>query len=258
MRNIVYLCLFALILFACAGEESTNVDTTPPQNAILFEHLGDTGDGKVFVEQLNDSLWVDDSNNGIDAVPIGDKIRLNWDHVAESDLKMIRIFRYSQGYTPVQIDSIAPSRDSYEDNFTSVGDLPVTETQWFYFIQLLDQSGNYSISDTVSYRLIDKAILSNPTDNAVLINSNITFSWYRTREVDMFRLLIFDENENYVWHRDLNVSLEGNFIQLSYNGDTPLPPGTYYWRVDAFRDKTGPSNSFVSGSESNQRVFIIQ
>lgn len=258
MRKILYLCAFALILFACAGEETTNVDTTPPQKAVLFHHLGDTGDGKVFVEQLNDSLMIDDLNNGIDAVPIGDKIRLNWDHIAESDLKMIRIFRFNQGSSPVVIDSIPPTRDAYEDNFTSVGDLSVTETQWFYFIHLVDQSGNYSVSDTVSYRLIDKAILNNPTDNAVLSNSNITFSWYRTREVDMFRLIIFDENENYIWHRDLNVSLEGNFIQMAYNGSSPLPSGTYYWRVDAFRDKTGPSNSFISGSESNQRVFIIQ
>ncbi len=258
MRNFIMICLLGFLLFACAGEETTNVDTTPPQKAILFHHLGDTGDGKVFVAQLNDSLLIDDTNNGIDAVPIGDKIRLNWDHIAENDLKMIRVFRFSQGYAPVQIDSIPPSRDAYEDNFNAVGDLSVTETLWQYFIQVVDQSGNYSISDTVSYRLIDKAILNNPTNNAILSNSNITFSWYRTREVDMFRLLIFDENENYVWHRDLNVSNEGNYIQLPYNGTNPLPSGTYYWRIDAFRDRSGTSNLYLSGSESNQRVFTIQ
>ncbi len=255
---IIILLGLLVIMTGCSGEEAVGIDKTPPSKPNIFSHIGDTGDGWVAVPTLTDSIFVNDQNNGIDAVPTGNKIRIHWDHMLDKDLKLIRIFRFALGYQPVKIDSIAPNNEEYEDELSNIGDLPALETMWHYYIQAVDHAGNKTTSDTVSYRLIEKASLIYPQDNAQLMNSNITFSWYKLRDVEKFRLIIFDSYQQYVWHRDLDVALEENIIELNYNGENSLPSGTYYWRVDAFRDRIDGGTLFYSGSESSERKFVIE
>ncbi|HOQ80387.1 MAG TPA: hypothetical protein PLH63_04930 [Candidatus Cloacimonadota bacterium] len=256
---IILQLIVLVLLLACSGEEVTGVDKTPPSKPLLYKHLGDTGDGWVYLdESQTDSLYINEYNNGIDAVPTGNKIRIHWEHILDKDLKIIRIFRFARGYHAIKIDSLAADYDEYEDQLVNIGDFPALETEWNYFIQAIDHAGNMSISDTVSYRLIEKASLLTPADNTSLMNSNITFKWNKGRDVEKYRLLIFDHMQQYLWHRDLDVSLEENIIELEYNSNNPLPKGTYYWRVDAFRDRIEGGDKFFSGSESLERKFIIE
>ncbi len=255
---ILPLSVLLLLLISCSGEEATGIDKTPPVKPQLLSHLGDTGDGWYINETMADSIWLSDNNNGIDAVSTGNKIRIHWDHMLDKDLKLIRIFRFARGYQATKIDSIAPNNEDYEDELTNIGDMPALETEWNYFIQAVDHTGNYSVSDTVTYRLIEKPTLISPQENTSLMNSNITFSWARIRDAEKYRLLIFDAFQQYVWHRDLDVALEDNIIELMYNGSNPLPSGTYYWRVDAFRDRVEGGTLFFSGSESAERKFSIE
>jgi len=251
--------ILIIVLAACSGKETLGVDTTPPSKPILYPHLGDTGDGWAYInEGQTDSIYVTDYNNGIDAVPTGNKIRIQWEHMLDKDLKIIRIFRFARDNQVTKIDSIAPNYEEYEDQLVNVGDLPAIETEWNYYIQAVDLAGNYSTSDTVSYRLIEKPVLISPVDDALLANSNITFRWNKGRDVEKYRLLVFDDMQAYLWHRDLDISLEENIIELDYNSSTALPSGTYYWRVDAFRDRIDGGDLFFSGSESLERKFVIE
>lgn len=251
------------ILTGCSGNDASGIDTVAPDRPIMYKHLGEFGDSIRYHPYENQDttqyVQLDDENCGIDAETDGDWIRIQWTHILDNDLRLFRIFRFADGQTPVKIDSIAANTEVYYDRFTDNPAQGVLEINWHYFIQAVDLAGNYSTSDTVHYKLISKAILDFPEEDQAFYNNQINFRWEKVGttvgNTTRLRLIVMDENKNYIWHHDEYV-IEDNTFSIMYYGPV-LPAGTYYWRVDALGqlEQDGTVNS---GSESRERRFIIQ
>jgi hypothetical protein len=245
LRILYLLLVCCVILGACSGKDKITIDKIPPTKPVLIPHLGDLGDfGTSYT----------DDNNGIDAVPDGDWFRVSWEHLLDTDLDYIKVYRFDEfDLNPIIVDSIAYNNDFYVDSSNSLS----TDKRYSYFIEVVDDSGNSTISDTVSYKLISKQILTSPSNGAYQDYNNITLSWQKSGFVSKFRILVFDDNNEYLWSRDIQVSFEGDFF------DSTLPSNllqnytgnAIYWRVDAF--DWDSELGYEIGSESNERVIYL-
>jgi len=259
LKNITLLMLICLIcLIACSGKDKITNDNNPPIPPILIPHLGDLGDAAVTYNGL--TFFPNDDNNGIDAFPDGDWIRVSWEHFLDSDLDYVKIYRFDDSPgDPVHLVSLVdsvrydPTQDYYMDSKTPLQ----TNIRYSYYIEVVDKSGNTALSDTVSYGLLSKQVLTNPGNNDIVSPSNVTFSWQKSGSVSKFRLLVFDENHSYLWQKDVQVTNEGDFFEAVWPNN---PPQQYtgqfiYWRVDAL-EWDSELNTFI-GSESNERVLYL-
>lgn len=259
MKKILFIGMLAatLLLAACAGTDQDEEDTTPPIPPVLLPHLGDTGDPPVMYE--GQTVYLNDENNGIDTVPDGNWIRLSWNPFKDTDLSHVKIWRYSNfDAEPVLIDSISAAEDYYLDT-----DNQLTERVWYsYFIDLVDLAGNESRSDTTAYALLSKSLLLTPENGATIAPlsnpPDAKFSWNRSGTAGKFRLLLMDENYNYIWHQDLYVALEVDPLTISMpiNYATQYSGQTLRWRVDSF-DWDEEMQAYM-GSESYERIVHIQ
>jgi len=261
-----------LLLVACSGTEKLDVDSIPPLKPDLLHHLGDTGDplGNGFVNYHNNSEF---EHNGIDATQGGNWIQLEWEHLLDIDLDKIEIYRFNleeyQEYMDylddggeeydftTKIDEIEPELDRCDD--TAPG---LLEKNCFYYIKAIDESGNWTKSDTVCYRLIDKPALISPIDPGPYDLSEVVFEWELGSGIppSNSRLLVFDENFNLIWQYD---PLDFDDLSISYEGPTDLDTQIIYWRVEAFGNSYNAivNNQFYlieSGSESDNSAFYIE
>ncbi len=263
MKYLFIITMIVTIIFsACAGNDSTGVDTTPPSRPVMQKHLGEFGDSiryhPYIAYDTTRYVLLNDNNSGIDAETDGNWINVKWNFMLDNDLRLYRIFRYADGNSPVKIDSISSNSEEYIDRFLPVPDQGVLEINWNYFIQAVDMAGNYSTSDTVHYLLLDKVILVQPLDNSILNTSRPTFQWMKVGTTvgttTRLRLVLMNEEKQYLWHDDEYV-LENNNFSINYYGPQ-LYPGTYYWRVDAI-GRTETDGTINSGSESREFKFVI-
>ena len=248
---MIFLVLGLVMLIGCAGEENVAVDTDPPEKPHLIDHLGDLGD----IDEDTGTYSITDNNNGIDAVSNGNRIKIQWEPFYDnSDIELIKVYRYQESATGIDtvllVDNISYEldydKDYYIDGFNSISN-PL-EIRWFYFIELYDAAGNFSISDTVDYKLAYKSNLVRPqVEEHFTIQDSIRFEWDQG-DYEKYRLLIFDSQHNlYKEPVDLYFDNTEDFI-VDY---APFNQGEYYWRVDAF----GAGENF--GSESEERVFYV-
>ncbi len=251
MKKLLYpvIIILALLMLSCAGNDDPDVDTEPPFPPDLVEHLGDTGDAPV------NGLVLNEDNNGIDAVPEGNWIRLSWKPFIDNDLSRVRVWRYDEiNTTPVIIDSIASNADFYLD-----GNTQLNERVWYsYFIDLVDFAGNVARSDTVSYGLLSKAILISPLDGETVVPTAADFKWNRSGFASKFRLVLFDESGDYIYHQDLDVANEEDPLKITVpNNLVAQHSGEIIrWRIDAFDWDEGMQMYF--GSESLERWCFFQ
>lgn len=251
MTPIVLLLVFALLI-SCSGTDKPDVDTTPPYPPTMIPHLGDVGDPPT--NYYGQPTVLTDENNGIDAVPDGNWIRIAWRPFIDQDLNLIRIWRFDDANpTPVQIDSIAPNRDQYLD---SRQQLP--ERVWYsYFIDIVDFAGNTARSDTVSYALLAKPILVDPPNGATISAMGARVYWNSSGFASIYRLVLFDSNHDYIWHQDLPTAMEEElFIDIPVNLLTQYSGQGIYWRIDSF-DWDENRQQFM-GAESLERIFYVQ
>ena len=133
---------------------------------------------------------------------------------------------------------------------------------WFYYIKVVDTSGNFTISDTACYKLINKPILDSPNNGETVANlSDVVFTW----EADLsgsttaYRLLVFDRNYNIIW---IYNPASNEALSVPYAGPD-ITGQQIIWRVDA-KGQTldmpvnGTDFTIYSGSESNERVINIR
>ena len=243
--------LATLLVFSCAGKQTLEGDKTPPLKPDLIEHLGDAGDNDVMFE--GELITLTDDNNGIDAVPESNWFRISWKPLLDSDIDFLRVFRYNNYDVPepIEVDSLSYNSilthyvDSNWQNYSS----SVLNKTWYYFIEAIDTSGNSTISDTVSYRLLPKVSTIYPSNNLVLENSdNLYFKW-QENEALHYRVLLYNDSHNLIWHNDLYVT-ETYSDSLKYSG--PAISNSYFsWRVDTF-------DGSDAGSESTEQNFYIQ
>jgi hypothetical protein len=260
LRKVLILGLIAFLL-SCAATDPRETDTTPPLKPIMIQHLGTAGDFCFITEKE-----LTDDNNGIDAVSEGNWIRIQWERLLDIDISKIEVYRFT--YETYQLPTLVETiRDWRTTEFvdpllpSSIGNLSAIETDWHYFIRAIDHAGNYTDSDSVNFRLIEKPGLQHPPANAVLTNAQLradnAFIWRKMGRSTRLRLLIFDEAGNLVWKHDELHATEEIVFNASFRGVEDLPPGEYHWRVDS-RGDMDYNWVFSSGSKSEMRRFYVE
>lgn len=255
MRYLTYLLLGLSLFgfFACSGEDDADKDSTPPSMPVLIPHLGDTGDAPVLIgDQL---VNLTDDNNGIDTVPEGNWIKLNWEPFIDNDLSHLKVFRFSDIDAEVQeIAHIPANAISYLDQSALV------ERTWYsYFIELFDASGNSAVSDTVSYAILQKSNLISPANGEIVNTADLKFFWNIADDRSgSYRVLVWDEENELLWSGELPLANEENPLTMTFPIiSPPIPSGTTLrWRVDYF--DWDEEHLMFMGSESAERIFYVQ
>ncbi len=260
---IVFVFLTCLILIACSDDD-TSGPGNPPWKPDLIHHIGDAGDvgQKSYTVNTPDGEItnvvdiVNDNNNGIDAVSDGNWIKIQWVPFID-DIEYVRIYRFRKEYTGIVdhilVDSIRTVQDeSYVDN--TLNEVNIGQ-ELYYYIEIVDEHQQYSVSDTVAYKLVDKALPKEPNNQVTIAGvDSISFVWDRIPSglVARYRVVMFDVNDDIVWSYD-EFDADPNEEDLVAVFDIPegFESGTYYWRVDAF----GNDVLVKSGSESLLRMF---
>lgn len=268
MRILVYLACFAL-LWGCSGDSSMEVDKKPPVKPVMVAHMGDS-----HLEMTSDGVIIDEINyyegevekNGTDAVSGGDWIQIQWARLSDlPDIDYMKVFRFSlEDYENdlddylVTVDSFSTPQVNYYVDTTD----PEVGLTWFYFIEVFDAAGNSTKSDTVAYRLIEKAFPVYPTTTFSSLD-DLEFTWELGSSSLQSSVIVtvFDGDYNLLWqYVPLDGPEEGFSVEydgLDYNGDVII------WRVDAsqtaytylLEDKF---YTIYSGSESNEKVLYRQ
>lgn len=255
---IVAFFILALLIIGCTGDDKLEKDKIPPTKPNLIPHRGDTGDGE-YITSAGNKIILNDLNNGIDAESSFEGFRIIWDPlIYDNDLEKIIVHRYMNDDIEqiVKVDSMSADYDYYHD--TSVSSDFVHENKFSYFIDVYDRAGNSTRSDTVHYKLTDKAILETPQNGIFLPTSNnLEFNWQYLNNFDYYRVLLFNESNDFIWMKDIDADVGGedhDDTTTTYTG-MKLADGIYHWRVDVF--KYDFELGFYYGSESRINQFAI-
>lgn len=228
-------------------------DVTPPANPVLIPHLGDTGDDPVIYD--GQYVFLNEENNGIDAVPQVDGIRLIWKDFVDFDLSHFVIERASGADTLfASIGQAGWEADEYIDS----GNLEFDH--WYlYRMKLYDASGNNSTSDFVRYKILPKCELIAPMPEVFVPLNGLELSWDSGElEGGKYRVLLWDMDDNLLWHEDVESSAGKGVKSVFLPQDFPyIPSGTHLkWRVDFL--KYDSTYRMFYGSESEERVLICE
>lgn len=264
------ILVLGFVMFGCTGDEEIDKDTIPPTKPVLVPHLGDTGDGTISYN--NDDIFLDDTNNGIDADSGNPGFKLLWEPlIFDNDLEKIIIHRYMNDDIDniVRVDSITAENNTYIDNSISADFLH--ENKFSFFIDVYDRAGNSTRSDTVHYRLSEKVYPTSPFNGQVLASSsNLVFDWNDSVNYDFYRILLFSNQDGLIWFKDILIDAPDENLQddssANYTGGN-LSEGDYYWRVDVFKfdyelddyyyGDIDDNRTFYYGSESEISSFSI-
>ena len=271
MKYLIF-SVVAVFLFACAGEDATSVDTKPPAQPVLYSHQGDTGEYSngtyLNFYRENDSVYgwndLENEHNGIDAVASTlNEIQIEWRHLTDNDLAYVNVHRFNTiDDDTLQIKQLDPNVDRFSDQFLDyIG--PVGK-DWFYYIDVFDETGNNTISDTVCYHLLQKPILQSPYDGeSVTSLSDIHFRWSKLESIDVigYRLLVFDKNRSLLWQYQ-PTDAPGDEFYIPYGGEENDSVSKIIWRVDAigsesYIDVNGTIFEIPAGSESAEREIYV-
>jgi len=266
MKNILIIILITLGLLGCVGEESLGIDKIPPEKPEMIAHLGDSGD--TINGQSNYSFYgfEEMEENGIDTMPDGNKIKIEWEPLLDNDIDYVRIHRFSEqayladslAFSQV-IDSLTyTGRNYYVDNFWEESQ-PVGKS-WFYFIEPFDNAGNSTLSDTVCYRLLNKPLIQSPLDFTETDEINdLTFSWEITNDATSYRIVLFNLERQVLWSR---VPLDYENTTIPYDGPN-INSGDYIFRIESFgytlqsSPIAGNVYQIPSGAESEERLITV-
>lgn len=256
MRILITIITLLLMLFllSCSGEDDDGRDTTSPFAPRLIRHLGNTGDAPVIYDGF--PVVLNDDNNGIDAVPEGQWIRVSWKPFVDNDLSHVVIYRYSDiDPNPLQLANIPANRSFFLDQSNLV------ERTWYsYFVELFDTSNNSAVSDTVSYALLAKSNLIYPMNNEIVSLTNLRLEWDLADDrAGVYRVLVWDENNTLIWSEDYPISVPEETFSVPFPNivNPPISSGSAIrWRVD-YLDWDEDRQMYM-GSESLERVFYVQ
>ncbi len=222
-------------------------------------------------------IWVqktqpqDSIERGIDAEPLEHNIFMHWHPVTNPDLEGYKIFR-ADIQDELDQDEIEVYHEIAQINLyhnpeydTVYYDENVELNRLYrYYIRSYDYDGNMSEpSDTIEYKLINKASLVFPTEGQDVAIKPV-FKWRntaRTNEV-VIRLEKYPRN-HVVWiTRFNNPSYTEELIEMEYNFDgsarqEELDVGQKYrWRIDCI-SFTYPDGTDLEGSESTWQYFTV-
>lgn len=240
MRKLLYF-LPIIIIIACS-------DTQGP---------GSGTPGKVLiVPKIPDDSAVE---RGIDAVPDRDGIFLSWYKLQENNLRYYNIYRQRDGetyYRKIKVIDLETAFPGSDTTYTDAPDDIIFYNLCSYYLRAVNSDDvEGTASDTVSYTLWRKPILSRP--NGEQVSDLPVFDWsfpdlipdkYILRiEEDITNRLVFVRKFQ-VTEYDSEQSLDLNQISDPPEFNTDFQ---YRWRIDS----VGP-DSLYSGSESQWFTFI--
>ncbi len=271
---VVMACLLFLGVTAC-DETPTDTDKIAPYPAKLLPHLGDAGGDSLSTTHYAEDTYLSDDNNGIDAVTDGDNIRIMWGQLRNTDIDYIEVYRYQEidshgNIDEVMVESISYDVSSpisaYKDTQLGIHTNPIG-IKWYYYLKVYDTSENFSISDTVSYELMNKPQPLFPGNGYVHTAYNpLTFRWQQGGNETHCRVLLFDvsnDQHKLVWPNAEHEStfedkdwyfLEQSEPQLEFTEAHIMSYGQeFVWRVDSFG-----ANPQEKGAESVEIYFTTE
>ncbi|MCJ7812917.1 hypothetical protein MUP95_06340 [bacterium] len=205
-----------------------NIENTKPSPILLLEGSGDNS----LIER------------GIDAIPEGNVIRIEWVPSSDEDVDLYRIYRSEQNpIRPfVEIASCAAKDSFYLDYSVSVN------KRYFYYVLVQNNQGILSDpSDTLDYKLIEKAknlATTAKADSFFWIDPNgYTSPYYIIRLFEV-------ASQEVIWFSRIEPKFD-NIQSISFNKDgsanlDSLIGGVdYQWRIDI----VGPEDHCGSESE---------
>ncbi len=231
------LILIICTLFFGCGKEEVALDLTPPTTPQFVPRTDDT----VLVEQ------------GIDAVPEGDFIRVVWQAVNDEDLAGYRLYRQREDSTflpPALIadrtlqDLAGLAIPFYLDTDTLLAPDPLTGIShgYYYWVSAYDQSGNESLLSTPTYyQLMPKANLSSPVAQGDSLLLSWSYSLASIFQVDMF-VVRLDSLTGSGWI-PFWLQQHALFDPLQVVCPISLAAGNYLYQVDVVGSSADPSGS---------------
>lgn len=247
-KKIFFLLLIIpeMFIFRCA-EDTVLEDLTPPRAPVLQPKSADTA----AVE------------SGIDAVPEGDWIYLEWEPNPEEDLAGYFVYRSTDSLFGFDTTGIVQVDQPFSDSSFVDKDPGVAPPEnssgdtLYYFVTAYDRSDNESQpSDTVHYQLVQKA--DNLSENGDLRTPTLKWHYPPTNYYpEAFLVKLYhDDTGDLLWlYR--HPTPYGSEFEVDYNSDgtatldSLMVSVKYRWRVDAVMiDST-------AGSESHEKDFIV-
>lgn len=218
-RKIGFFLLFSFILATLYCENQSTIGVKKPSPVILIPGAADTSEVEC----------------GIDAVPEGNKIRIEWQNVGTEEMMFYEIYRSPVEKRPfTKVGTVSFPDTSYEDA------VPELNTRYYYYVVAVNDEGMKSEpSDTLSYKLLDKPKGLSPIGETIPVP---LFRWQDPNVPPAHFYIIRvreKESKNYVW-------IAG--IESQYNVDVT----TYY-----NSDHRAKLDSLVSGQKYEWRVDIV-
>ena len=221
VANFTMLIVFGI---SCSKE-----DIIPPNPPLLIPHGDDA-----------DSIEI-----GIDAVPEGNWIYLEWKENTENDLSGYIIYRDIDPLPDFSIITTLVTDTFFLDQQVTLG------TPYYYTVTAVDTAGNESLGgDTLDYTLTSKATLLFPVDEDTLSPGTVIFQWELVEATNGFFIVkIFDKVVG-KWVLGSEIDVLG--FEPQYADTLFLPSGSYKWKVEYW------GNDKKSGSESLWRNLVAQ
>ena len=238
----VLIATLALLWTGC--ERGSNRDTVAPDPPVV----------------LLASECTSADEQGIDAIPDEDRIRLEWWVGSEEDLARYEIYRSREDEAVDSLVAVLPIEEiSGEVAFYEDEDVAL-RVCYFYTIKAFDEANNAStVSDTLTYMLLSKLMPDQPRGDITDRSPEFVFQWGDDPlPIVSYVIKVKDAAETYLWISEpVLVSGYSEPGQIEYNVDgkatsASLESGVYSWRVD------GVGAEEYSGSESRWMPFKVQ
>lgn len=239
MRNGSYFFLLLGLIFAIFScTKQVNTIKNRPLPVMLVPGVQDTSE----IEK------------GIDAIPEGDKIRIEWKASPEIEVRDYRIYRsVEREKSYLFISELSIPDTTFEDE-------AIVGQRYYYYIQAVTDENIESFpSDTLDYKLIHKAV--NITPKGTTIYPQPELSWkdpnIPTEAYYVIRFVKATSGE-IMWISVVPSSYSGDREGVIFNSDgfasiDFLQPGIdYQWRVDIIGSESH------SGSESGWLPIRLQ
>lgn len=238
--------IIAALLAGCS--KGLDGDTTPPEAPVLLRSPPDTSARE----------------RGIDAVPEGDWIRIEWVLGREEDLAGYEIYRRDEDQMVDSLIVSLPIEDVTPVSADTVFWRDKTVNfyiRYIYRMKAFDRSGNRSsYSDTVDYKLLPKVDPEKPSGEIEERKPEFQFQWGEGASwISAYVIKLIDSEGNYVWISDKRDDVRGygEPATITYNVDRKaisdsLASGTYWWRVDVIGSEPR------CGSESEWMEFSVK
>lgn len=245
--KILLIIVLSVLMFYCSPTSSDNAPR--PEKIRMVQRTADTA----FV----------DIEKGIDAIEEDNGLVLMWYQPEnQTSIDHYNIYRSTDPDGLVNFNRLTATDLFFTDTTYTDRSLNL-ETLYSYFVTAVNEDSQESLpSDTVRYRLIEKAELSNPGDGEVLTDpAEIIFLGSFTNGIAQSSVLRIERLVGSTFRELIYLQYKPNFDNYDGTVQYTLPEAVlrnyfesgeeYTWRIDLIRDLE------FWGSESETRTFRI-